>query len=85
MRERGLVLSWNAAEGQGVVQSTESSDELFVHFSALMPAGGFRALSPGQTVEFQRARQPGPSGEQWVAFAVRVVSTTRPKTDALLG
>lgn len=62
MRERGLVLSWNAAEGQGVVQSTESSDELFVHFSALMPAGGFRALSPGQTVEFSTRAAAGSVG-----------------------
>lgn len=85
MRERGLVVSWNAAEGHGVVQSTDRGDELFVHFSALVPAGGFRALSQGQAVAFQRARQPGPSGEQWVAFAVEVVSATAPKTDALLG
>jgi cold shock CspA family protein len=76
MRERGQVLSWNAAAGHGMVRSTDRGDELFVHFSSIVPAIGFRALSGGQAVEFQRVRQPGPSGEQWVAFAVRVMSAT---------
>lgn len=74
MNERGQVLSWNAAEGHGVVQSMERGDELFVHFSSIVPAVAFRELSPGQVVEFQRALQPAPSGEQWVAFSVSVVS-----------
>lgn len=78
MTERGQVLSWNAAEGHGVVQSTARGDELFVHFSSIVPSIGFRALSPGQVVEFQRALQPGPSGTRWVAFSVRVVE--RPTT-----
>lgn len=76
MKERGQVLSWDAGEGHGVVQPTARGDELFVHFSLIMPGVGFRALSPGQVVEFQRALQPGPVGEQWVALSVCVVSKT---------
>lgn len=73
MTEQGHVLSWNAAEGHGVVRSAQRGDELFVHFSSILPADGFRALSSGQAVEFQRMMQPGPQGTQWVAFNVRVV------------
>lgn len=73
MTEQGQVLSWNAAEGHGMLRSSQRGDELFVHFSSIITAAGFRALSPGQVVEFQRVMQPGPNGTEWVAFSVRVV------------
>jgi cold shock protein len=73
MREQGRVVSFNTAEGHGIIRSTPMGDELFVHFSFIEPTGGFRALAPGQVVEFRREVQPGPTGVRAVAQAVVVV------------
>ena len=52
MRERGTVISWNNAEGYGRIQS-DAGDVLWSHFS-FINMDGFKALGPGQRVEFTR-------------------------------
>jgi len=76
MRERGHVVSFNPREGHGTVRSMAQGDELFVHFSFIEPDGEYRALTPGQVVEYRRELQPGPSGTRAVAQGVVVVSAT---------
>lgn len=73
-REQGRVISFDAAEGHGTIQSTAHGDELFVHFSFIDSAMTFRVLRPGQLVEFEREQQPGPLGTRWVARHVAVVA-----------
>ena len=75
-RERGRVVAFNTAEGHGLIRSLGLGDDLFVHFSSIEQATGFRALTPGQVVEFWRALQPGPSGVQPAAYGVVVVPSS---------
>jgi cold shock protein len=74
MRERGRVLSFDSAEGHGIIRSDAHGDDLFVHFSFIRQDRGFRALTPGQYVEFDRELQPGPSGSRFAAQSVVVVA-----------
>jgi len=73
MRESGHVQWFKSDEGYGQIVSDHLGDELFVHFSFVLPSTGFRALSAGQRVEFTREIQPGPSGSRAVAQSVVVV------------
>ena len=57
-RERGTVVTFNNAEGHGVIRS-ERGDDLFVSFAGIL-GEGFRSLSEGQTVDFERQSRPGP-------------------------
>lgn len=75
-RERGRVVTFNTAQGHGVIRSEALGDELWVHFSSIEQATGFRALVPGQVVEYWRALQPGPSGVQLSAHGVVVVPSS---------
>lgn len=74
MRERGQVQWFKPDEGCGQIVSDQSGDELFVHFSFILPAVGFRSLTAGQRVEFTRQIQPGPEGSRPEAHAVIVLS-----------
>ena len=67
-RERGRVVGFNNAEGQGGIRS-DAGDELYVHF-AHIDMDGFKTLRSGQLVEFERVRQPGPEGERDEAWFV---------------
>ena len=58
--EQGTVKWFNDAKGFGFI-SRQSSDDVFVHFSAIQ-TGGFRSLQEGQTVEFDVTK--GPKGFQ---------------------
>ncbi len=58
-----------------MIRSLALGDELFVHFSSIEQATGFRALAPGQVVEYWRA-QPGPSGLERAAYGVVVVPSS---------
>ncbi|MEV4053382.1 cold shock domain-containing protein [Amycolatopsis sp. NPDC049688] len=49
---RGRVREWHADEGWGVVETPGSGDPVWVHFSVIDAAGGFRELTPGAEVEF---------------------------------
>lgn len=75
-RERGRVIAFNTAEGHGVIRSEALGDELWVHFSSIEQATGFRSLAPGQVVEYWRALQPGPSGVQLSAQGVVVLPSS---------
>jgi CspA family cold shock protein len=60
MRTSGTVKWFNDAKGFGFITS-ESGDDLFVHFSAIQ-GGGFRSLPEGSAVEFDVVQ--GPKGLQ---------------------
>ncbi len=60
MRQTGTVKWFNDAKGFGFITS-ESGDDLFVHFSAIQ-GSGFRSLPEGAAVEFDAVR--GPKGMQ---------------------
>jgi CspA family cold shock protein len=60
MRTTGTVKWFNDAKGFGFITS-ETGDDLFVHFSAIQ-GGGFRSLQEGSAVEFDVVQ--GPKGLQ---------------------
>ncbi len=60
MRNRGTVKWFNDAKGFGFI-TTESGEDVFVHFSAIQ-GGGFRSLQEGASVEFDLTS--GPKGLQ---------------------
>lgn len=60
MRTTGIVKWFNDAKGFGFITS-ETGDDLFVHFSAIQ-GGGFRSLPEGASVEFDVVQ--GPKGLQ---------------------
>ncbi len=49
--EKGTVKWFNAEKGYGFI-STESGNDVFVHFSAIQ-GDGFKTLEEGQEVEFE--------------------------------
>ena len=57
----GLVKWFNADKGFGFISVEGSSEDVFVHFSAI-EADGFRKLDEGQKVEFDIVS--GPKGNQ---------------------
>ena len=48
---QGTVKWFNAQKGYGFI-SSEGSDDIFVHFSAIQ-AEGYKTLNEGQKVEFE--------------------------------
>jgi cold shock protein len=60
MRSNGKVKWFNDAKGFGFI-TTESGEDVFVHFSAIQ-AQGFRSLPEGAQVEFDLIE--GPKGLQ---------------------
>lgn len=59
----GKVKWFNDSKGYGFIESEEGED-LFVHFSEIQ-AEGFKTLSEGQTVEFEKAMgQKGPQASK---------------------
>lgn len=60
MRSSGTVKWFNDAKGFGFI-TTESGEDVFVHFSAIQSAG-FRSLAEGARVEFDLVQ--GPKGLQ---------------------
>lgn len=61
---KGTVKWFNSTKGFGFI-STESGDDVFVHYSALEETGEFRTLEEGQAVEFEvvdGAKGPQASG-----------------------
>jgi cold shock CspA family protein len=72
-RERGTVLSWELSQGHGRIESNRG-DTLWVHFSQIVHEG-FRALSPGQPVEFTRVEAPGPPSQRLQAHQVIILKS----------
>lgn len=64
----GIVKWFNADKGFGFISVEGSSEDVFVHFSAI-EADGFRKLDEGQKVEFDIVS--GPKGNQ--ADRVKIV------------
>lgn len=60
MRTTGTVKWFNDAKGFGFI-TTETGEDVFVHFSAIQ-SGGFRALPEGAQVELDVVQ--GPKGLQ---------------------
>lgn len=60
MKEKGVVKWFNAAKGYGFIQR-QTSEDLFVHFSAIQTSG-YRTLEEGSEVEFEV--KTGPKGLQ---------------------
>lgn len=65
---QGTVKWFNAEKGYGFIAVEGSSDDVFVHYTAI-DATGFRALVEGQQVEFEITQ--GQKGQQ--AENVRVI------------
>jgi cold shock protein len=57
----GTVKWFNDAKGYGFITPDDGGKDLFAHFSAIQ-GGGFRSLTEGQKVTFDRTT--GPEGEQ---------------------
>lgn len=60
-REIGTVKWFNAGKGYGFI-SRNAGEDVFVHYSAIEGAEGFRSLDEGQQVEF--SVEQGPKGLQ---------------------
>ena len=57
----GTVKWFNDAKGFGFISQEGSSDDVFVHFSAIQ-GDGFKTLAEGEAVEFEVTQ--GPKGLQ---------------------
>ncbi|MBS1959362.1 MAG: cold shock domain-containing protein [Bdellovibrionales bacterium] len=58
---KGTVKWFNDAKGYGFIQTEGTSDDIFVHYSAIQ-GDGFKTLSEGQMVDFELVT--GPKGPQ---------------------
>ena len=56
---QGKVKWFNATKGFGFIESSEGSDDVFVHHSVIQ-GEGFKTLTPGQAVNFEV--ESGPKG-----------------------
>jgi len=56
---KGTVKWFNESKGYGFIEPEGGGDDVFVHYSAIK-AEGFRALTEGQSVNFEV--QKGPKG-----------------------
>jgi CspA family cold shock protein len=61
---QGTVKWFNADKGFGFISNDDSSEDVFVHFSAI-ESSGYRSLNEDQRVEFEVTQGPkGPQAER---------------------
>lgn len=58
----GTVKWFNAEKGYGFITNDDGSDDVFVHFSAIM-VDGFKSLNEGQRVQFDTETDSRNSGK----------------------
>lgn len=61
MSQQGTVKWFNNAKGYGFIQTEESTEDVFVHHTAIV-AEGYRTLNQGERVNFELVQ--GPKGLQ---------------------
>jgi cold shock protein len=54
----GVVKWFNDAKGYGFIQG-ENGQDVFVHFTGIKSAGGYRTLTEGQRVQFDVVNERG--------------------------
>jgi cold shock protein len=55
----GVIKWFNDAKGYGFIQQENGEADVFVRFSALPAAGGYRTLTEGQHVQFDIVQERG--------------------------
>jgi cold shock protein len=55
----GVIKWFNDAKGYGFIQQEDGGQDVFVHYSALPAAGGYRTLTEGQRVQFDIVQERG--------------------------
>jgi CspA family cold shock protein len=59
----GTIKWFNSEKGYGFISNDDGSDDVFVHFSAIVSDGGYRTLTEGQHVTFDVETDPKNSGK----------------------
>ena len=54
----GTVKWFNPEKGFGFIANDNGSDDVFVHFSAIVSDGGYKSLQEGQSVSFDVEADP---------------------------
>jgi cold shock protein len=55
----GSIKWFNDAKGYGFIQQEDGGEDVFVHYSALPAANGYRTLTEGQRVQFDVVQERG--------------------------
>jgi len=55
----GVIKWFNDSKGYGFIQREDGGQDVFVHYSALPAANGYRTLTEGQRVQFDIVQERG--------------------------